>query len=102
LEYKARWDGIPVFYVPAWGTSTKCSICGNKTIELPNEHRTLYCQKCNLKFDRDENAARNILAKGLLRFNSDGSSGEAMKRNPLMRTVIRGADGGKNLAPEAS
>jgi hypothetical protein len=68
LEYKARWEGIQVYYVPARGTTAKCSTCGSKMVEIPNGHRMLYCPKCELKVDRDENAARNILAKGLLRF----------------------------------
>ncbi len=30
VEYKARWEGIPVSYVAARGTSAKCSKCGNR------------------------------------------------------------------------
>jgi putative transposase len=76
IEYKARWEGIPVIYVTARGTSATCSMCGSKT--YPNGHRALYCQKCNVSLDRDENAARNILVKGGVRFTPDGSPGEAM------------------------
>lgn len=79
VEYKARWEGIPVIYVAAWGTSAKCSTCGSKT--FPNENRTLYCQMCKTTVDRDVNAALNILAKGALRFGADGFAGEAMKKN---------------------
>jgi len=96
MRYKAAWEGVPVFHVSAWGTSAKCSICGEKTI--PNEHRMLYCKNCNLSFDRDENAAKNILAKGLVRFASDVPPNEAMKWNPegrRMQQVIHGADDGK-------
>jgi putative transposase len=80
IEYKARWDGIPVIYVAARGTSAKCSTCGSKT--FPNEDRTLYCPACKTHDDRDVNAARNILAKGVLRFGTDGPSGEAMVEEP--------------------
>ena len=76
VEYKARWEGIPVVYVDAWGTSSRCSICGCKTYS--NEHRQLYCPKCNISVDRDVNAARNILARGGLRFGPDGRPVEAM------------------------
>jgi transposase len=49
-------------YVAARGTSARCSTCGSKT--YPNGRRILFCKECNLSFDRDENAARNILYKG--------------------------------------
>jgi len=89
IEYKARWEGIPVTYVAAWGTSAKCSICGSKT--FPNEDRSLYCPKCKTTVDRDVNAARNILAKGALRFGADGFADEAVKGNETM-TPILGVD----------
>jgi putative transposase len=79
IEYKARWEGIPVTYVAAWGTKAKCSMCGSKT--FPNEDRTLYCPKCKTTVDRDVNAALNILEKGALRFGADGFAGEAVKGN---------------------
>jgi putative transposase len=76
IEYKARWEGIPVIYVSARGTSAKCSKCGSRT--YPNEDRTLYCPECRTDVDRDENAARNIMVKGALRFGANGPPGEAM------------------------
>jgi putative transposase len=111
IEYKARWEGIPVMYVAARGTSARCSMCGSRT--YPNEHRTLYCAECNVSFDRDENAARNILAKGCerlmlggglgmpdeilipVRFEPNGPPGEAMVTEPRRHEVIRKVDGGK-------
>ena len=105
IAYKARWEGLPVIYVPARGTSAGCSICGSKTI--PNESRTLYCPNCKVSFDRDENAARNILAKrcgGLgmpveipipMRFEPNCSAGEAMVTEREGTTLIRPVDGGK-------
>jgi len=35
VEYKARWEGVKVIYVPARNTSKRCSICGYKTLEHP-------------------------------------------------------------------
>ncbi|MDE1764544.1 MAG: IS200/IS605 family accessory protein TnpB-related protein, partial [Thaumarchaeota archaeon] len=32
IEYEARWLGMPVNYVKAWGTSSKCAICGSKLV----------------------------------------------------------------------
>ncbi len=98
IEYKARWDGIPVYFVAARGTSSKCSICGGRTIQSPNGRRLLWCRNCRATLDRDENAAKNILAKGGLRFGPDGPPGEAMaaEREQTEATLIRPVDGGKS------
>src|SRR5712691_5941666 len=58
IEYKARWEGIPVSYVAARGTSANCSICGSRTTTYPNGRRTLHCSTCDISVDRDVNAAR--------------------------------------------
>lgn len=62
IEYKARWLGLPVNYVKAYGTSSKCAICGSKLV--PEEHRKMSCSFCKTSVDRDVNAARNILLRG--------------------------------------
>jgi putative transposase len=80
IQYKADWIGIPVIYVRAYGTSAKCSMCGHKGM-LPEENRQLHCPKCNLTIDRDVNAAKNIVARGL-RFKPVGSAIEAMVQEP--------------------
>src|SRR6267143_5269577 len=95
VQYKARWEGIPVSYVAARGTSVNCSICGSRT--YPNGRRTLHCPRCDISVDRDVNAARKILAKGGVRFTPDGPPEvrkEAMKGNETMTPILR-ADGGK-------
>jgi len=86
VQYKADWDGIPVIYVRAFGTSAKCSMCGHHA--LPEENRQLHCPKCNLTVDRDVNAARNILARGL-RFKPVGSANEAMVQEPPRRVILK-------------
>src|SRR3989442_14357494 len=63
IEYKARWEGLKVIYVPAWNTSKQCSICVYKTLE--STQRKLWCPKCGTILDSDENPARNIAAGGL-------------------------------------
>jgi putative transposase len=63
VEYKAEWDGVPVIYVRPFGTSTKCSVCGHQV--LSEENRLLHCPNCGLTIDRDVNAARNIVTRGL-------------------------------------
>jgi putative transposase len=91
IEYKARWEGISVFYVNASGTSSTCAVCGCKIAECSG--RKVYCLRCNTLVDRDVNAAMNITNAGL-RFSPLGVAGEAVKRNPEERKeqVILGAD----------
>ncbi len=100
VEYKARWEGIPVAYVTARRTSVNCSICGSRTTTYPNGRRTLHCSKCGISIDRDVNAARNILAKGKrgVRFTPDPppeARREAVKWNETTTAPILRADGGK-------
>lgn len=96
IEYKSNWEAIQVYYVSPRGTSAKCAICESKT--YPNADRTLYCKECKTLVDRDVNAARNILAKGALRFSANGPAGEAMVQEPEQRreTAILRVDAGKS------
>ena len=87
IEYKAKWSGIPVIYVPAAKTSSVCSICGCEVSECTE--RKVYCFKCNRLMDRDENAALNIVRAGV-RFALKGEASEVMKGNP--EKVILRAD----------
>jgi len=94
IEYKAGWEGLRVIYVSARNTSRHCSICGYKTLE--GTERQLWCPVCGTFLDRDENAARNLAARGL-RFSPNGPPGEAMveEREPENATLILKVDGGK-------
>jgi IS605 OrfB family transposase len=64
LKCKAESAGASVVEVNARGTSQQCSGCG---IEVRKELsvRRHACPHCGLSLNRDENAARNILARGL-------------------------------------
>ena len=86
IEYKALWEGIPVTYVNPSGTSVKCSICGSRM--KPEENRQLRCRSCGLTVDRDVNAARNILARGM-RFVPVASASEAMVQEPQRRVILK-------------
>jgi len=94
IEYKARWERVKVIYVPSRDTSKQCSICGYKTLE--STQRQLWCPHCGTVLDRDENAARNIAARGL-RFSPNGPPGEAMveEREQENATPILKVDRGK-------
>ncbi|MGA3108297.1 MAG: transposase [Candidatus Bathyarchaeia archaeon] len=81
VEYKARWEGLPVIYVHPRGTSAKCSMCGSRMARIPEENRQLQCPSCRVNVDRDVNAARNILARGV-RFAPIALPVEAMVQEP--------------------
>jgi len=90
LEYKSKWyNGISVMVSKPNKTSSKCSICGAKTI--PEEGRQIRCP-CGHKEDRDINAARNILYKGVqLRgpwLRPDAPQGEAMKQSKDAKQIV--------------
>ena len=65
LEYKCQWYGKQLIIVPPHYTSQECSNChhnsGKKTLDI----REWTCNNCGTYHDRDLNAAKNILTKGL-------------------------------------
>jgi len=64
LSFKAESAGGKVVKVNPKNTSQECSGCGEivrKTLAV----RTHSCPRCGLELDRDLNAARNILVKGI-------------------------------------
>lgn len=83
IEYKSNWNGNSVYFVNPQGTSSRCAACEAKILE---EHRMIRCPQCGLHIDRDVNAARNILARGLVkhpqdaRFEPDAPQVEAMNQ----------------------
>jgi len=94
IEYKARWEGVKVTYVPARNTSKRCSVCGYKTLE--STMRQVWCPGCGTMLDRDVNAAVNIAAGGV-RFTPYGPPVEAMveEREPNKAALILKVDGDK-------
>ena len=66
LAYKCAWYGRELVKVDRFYPSSKtCSACGHVVEHLPLDVRKWTCPCCNAEHDRDENAARNILAAGL-------------------------------------
>ena len=65
LEYKCKWYGKQLIVVSPHYTSQECSNChhnsGKKTLDI----REWTCDNCGVYHDRDINAAKNILTKGL-------------------------------------
>jgi len=71
LEYKAKQKGRKVVVVDRWLASSKnCSNCGTKNTELKSK-RKWTCSNCGTDHDRDDNAAKNILAAGIDKAASD-------------------------------
>ena len=66
LEYFADKYGKIAKAIPPHGTSQICSNCGQK-VEKTLSTRTHICPHCNYVEDRDINAGKNILQKGLSR-----------------------------------
>jgi putative transposase len=64
LESTATRRGAEVVAVPPYNTSQNCSGCGVK-VPKSLSMRTHECPECGLELDRDENAAKNILALAL-------------------------------------
>ena len=91
IEYKALWAGLPVQYVNANGTSSKCSKCGVKLIS--EENRMMSCASCKSIVDRDINASRNILNRGM-RFVPHAVQSEAMKQFKDAEQIVPSYFGG--------
>lgn len=74
LTYKAEWYGRTVVKIDRFFPSSKrCSCCGYIVEKLPLDVRCWTCPECATKHDRDENAAKNILAVGQTVKASGGS-----------------------------
>ncbi|HAJ61640.1 MAG TPA: transposase, partial [Cyanobacteria bacterium UBA8543] len=64
VEYFGKVFGVVTVAVPPHYTSQNCSNCG-KVVKKSLSVRTHVCHHCGHTQDRDWNAARNILEKGL-------------------------------------
>jgi len=82
IEYKARWERMPVIYVNPRGTSQTCPKCGwLRKAKEPNG-QLFECPECEWKMDRHLNAAINILKTqdDTLRFGVNSLSNVAVIR----------------------
>ncbi|HLJ33148.1 MAG TPA: transposase [Ktedonobacteraceae bacterium] len=71
VSYYGLIHGVPIVAIAPHFTSQQCSGCG-KIVKKSLSERTHVCVDCGLVMDRDENAARNILAKALQWFKEQG------------------------------
>lgn len=67
LEYKAKWHDKKLIKIDRWYPSSQiCSFCGIQNHRIKNPTiKKWKCVNCNTVHDRDINAAKNILNKGL-------------------------------------
>ncbi len=73
LEYFAYKYGKVTVAVPPHNTSQNCSNCGEK-VQKSLSTRTHVCQECGTVLGRDNNAAINILQKGLSTVGHTGTT----------------------------
>jgi len=60
IEYKAKWEGIPVVYINPAYTSLYCHYCGSKGVR---EGLTFKCLNCGRTYNADANASMNLAKK---------------------------------------
>ena len=90
IEYKAKWEGIPVEKIDAKHTSQVCPRCEGKLQGDRKHKRDLWCSDCKRWQDRDVIASMNIAYKGWLRhIHPKGDTVETMRGNvnPLILRV---------------
>lgn len=85
LTYKAKWYGRDLRVVDRWFPSSKmCHACGHRHASLGLAVREFNCDNCGEHLDRDENAAKNILAAG------QAVSGHGGRVSPLRPSARNG------------
>ena len=109
VEYKAAWEGVPVVTLSrrdTRGTKMDCRRCGERLqspVRGDQEHRQLWCGKCERWMDRDLVAVLNISRRGRVRFaRSSSTECEAGEAGEGERGIRRGAANPQSRCLEAA
>ena len=80
LIYKASWYGNEIVKVPSnYPSSQLCSCCSyQNTLTKDLKVREWTCPQCGSVHDRDKNAAKNILSKGIEILTKDGTHPDSL------------------------
>ena len=88
IEYKAAWYGREVLRVGRFEPTSKTSNCCGERIEgLKLHHRDITCPTCGTIWDRDHNAALNILKVAAGYTETLNACGDARKTAPFAAVV---------------
>jgi len=94
VEYKAAWRGGMVLFAGQFApTSRTCSGCGSYQSEFSLKIRQWTCPACRAVHDRDENAAKNIVAfaTGAAPRSYGGETPEVMRVEGYTDPIPKGA-----------
>jgi transposase, IS605 OrfB family, central region len=101
LEYKADLHGTHVTKVKPEGTTKECAVCGVKTAK-PLWVREHSCPACGHTEDRDLNAAKNILSRGLKQLGAGRSESTPVQTALATLTPQREEVGAKRVIEAGS
>lgn len=86
LQYKAQWRGKRIIQIEQFYPSSKtCNECGYINYNLTLNDREWICPKCGQSHDRDINAAKNILNRGLTILNQSSSGTDDYRHGAKIR-----------------
>lgn len=94
LKYKAEWYGRDLVVIDRFYPSSKtCSNCLHIKEEMSLNERSWICPKCNTEHDRDVNASKNILSRGLtLKSTGTVDYRHGVKVRPNAEQSVEGID----------
>lgn len=89
IKYKAEWYGRTVMQIDRWFPSSKtCNKCNYVKQDLTLDDREWVCPRCEVKHDRDLNAARNIRKQGITTAGTAGLAWGAEVRPKCDETFV--------------
>ena len=88
LQYKAQWRGKKIVQIEQFYPSSKtCNACGYINYNLKLKDRVWICTHCGQSHDRDINAAKNILNRGLTIVNQSSSGTDDYRHGAKIRPI---------------